>query len=93
MSVDKQVLGDFTADIYYQNSLSKFFRTYNKYVQTLGFDGVAYSFIPEFSLEKSIQRAPVFMSSELFPNMFIEHYTQDRLDHHDFTIKRIKAKK
>ena len=93
MSVDKQVLGDFTADIYHQNSLSDFFRVYNKYVQTLGFDGVAYTFLPELSLEKNIQRAPVFMSSELFPNRFIEHYTQDRLDHHDFTIKRIKAKK
>jgi len=92
MPINKQLLGDFTADIYTQNSLSSRFSIFEKYVQILGFEGVSYTFMPEFSLKKDIQRAPVFMSSKLFPCSFIEQYTHDRMDQNDFTVRRIKTK-
>lgn len=92
MPVDKQIVGDFATEIYSLGSLTEHFEIYEKYVQKLGFEGVAYTFMPEFSLEKNIQQAPVFISSELFPISFIEQYAHDRFEKNDFSVRRIKAK-
>jgi len=93
MKINKQLLGEFFYDIYSTDDLEERFKIYEKYVQTLGFDGVSYTFIPEFCLEKNSKQAPTFIFSELFPESFIEQYSYDRFDKNDFTVKRIKAKK
>ncbi len=86
------MLGDFFYDIYSTDALDERFKIFEKYVQTLGFEGVSYTFMPEFYLKDDYQQAPAFMSSELFPRSFIEQYTDDRFDKNDFTVRRIKSK-
>ena len=91
----KKIVTKFVKDVYLSSndSLEFRFKLFEKYIQQLGFDGVTYSFIPSFILDNSIEQAPIFLHSELFPDSFLEQYINDRFDLDDFAIRRIKSNK
>ncbi len=87
---NSQMLGDFVFELYSDESLDKRFKLFEKYIQKLGFDSASYTLIPNIVLNGSIDISPIFLSSSLFSQSFIDQYIEDRFDHRDFTIRAIK---
>ncbi len=67
------------------------FSLLNKYIQHLGFEGASYTVVPDFVLNNTFKKGPIFLVSDEFPYSFIDQYSTDRFDKIDFTISRIKA--
>jgi len=93
--MSKKIVAKFVNDIYLStsDSLESRFNLFEKYVQQLGFDGVAYTFIPSFILDNSIGQAPIILHSGQYPDSLIEQYTNDRLDLSDFAVRQVKENK
>ncbi|MGB1237351.1 MAG: autoinducer binding domain-containing protein [Pseudomonadales bacterium] len=58
-------------------------------ITALGFDGLAYSYIPRFQLETKSESSPVFLASDSYPKHFLTQYSEQDLAASDFTIREI----
>jgi DNA-binding CsgD family transcriptional regulator len=82
------LLADYTHELYAVSSLEERFKIYEKYIQQLGFEGATYTFIPKIQLESTIPVHPFFEHTDSFSIDFLDHYTSEQLDQHDFTIRK-----
>lgn len=75
-------------DLSCSKSTEACFHVFQRSVEQLGFDSVAYSSIP-IQLSIINHPPPTFLASSTFNGNFLTHYSEAGLDKHDFTIKRI----
>jgi len=79
---------DFIIEFESSSNINESFKVLEKYVEALGFTGVAYSLIP-IGLNALISQGPVFLVSSNFSPAFLDHYLNANFAADDFTIKRI----
>ncbi|MGB1311576.1 MAG: helix-turn-helix transcriptional regulator [Leucothrix sp.] len=70
-------------------SLDDNFRVYEKFLRQLGYDGATYTFVPKIQIEVMTDMATVFLSTESYPQGFIDQYAKEQLQKYDFTVRRI----
>jgi len=90
MSVNSQLLGDFVSGLYHCQTFEEKYQLYTHYVQKLGFESCAYTFVPSAISETTLSHPPIFIKSDEFSDSFIEQYVVDRFDERDFTLRAIK---
>lgn len=89
MTLDHFLLGRYIVELYAAATLESRFRVYDKYVKELGFEGVAYTFAPRAHWEVFTQMPAIFLHSDTYPSSFMQHYSENRLDRSDFTIRKV----
>ncbi|WP_020560586.1 autoinducer binding domain-containing protein [Thiofilum flexile] len=87
MSLDTALLGRCVSDLMSVNSLQQRFDVYVNYVHELNFEGASYSLYSHLHRECFADIPLTFIHSSDFPESFIEHYTAERFDQQDFTIR------
>lgn len=80
---------DFVAALFQANTFDEAFAVYTRCVQSLGFEGVLYTFIPQLHLQSGLPLAPLFITSDTYNPHFLKHYQEAGFEKHDFTIKKI----
>lgn len=80
---------DFIVELHQAATLDEAFAAYEKLVQSLGFDGALYTFVPQIYLENKLSITPLFKASDAYSPAFLRHYQDAGFDQHDFTVKRI----
>lgn len=84
-----ELLGRYTHAMCAADSLEGRFAVYGNYIRQLGFDGATYTFVPRIQWELLPKLPAVFLYTNPYPLGFLEHYERERLDRHDFTIRRV----
>ncbi|WGZ89658.1 MAG: autoinducer binding domain-containing protein [Candidatus Thiocaldithrix dubininis] len=87
--VDHFLLGRYIAELYAASTLETRFKVFEKYVKELGFEGASYTFAPRAHWEVFTQMPAIFLHSDTYPQNFLTHYAENRLDRHDFTIRKV----
>ena len=84
---------DFISELHFskQVPLEELFQVYENFLLDLGYDGATYTFVSAIQIEAMKELPAVFLSTESYPMGFLSQYTEDRLDQHDFTVRKIKA--
>jgi hypothetical protein len=80
---------NFIAALYQSTTLDEAFAVYERLAQSLGFDGVLYTFVPQIYLEIGLPITPLFKTSDAYCPAFLKHYQEAGFEQHDFTIKKI----
>ena len=80
-------LCDFVESLYASESFSSAFELLEKSVNSLGFEGVLYTYIPKAMVDHSIQ--PVYQVSEEYSPQYLDHYTSARFDRYDPLIRAV----
>lgn len=86
---NRYCLTDFVTALHYAATLDEAFAAYDRCAQLLGFEGVLYAYVPRLHLEARLAVAPVFQVSASRNPVFMEHYRQEGLERHDFTLNGI----
>ena len=84
---------DFISELHFskQVPLEELFQVYESFLINLGYDGATYTFASTIQTEVMKELPAIFLSTESYPMGFLSQYTEERLDQHDFTIRKIKA--
>ena len=90
MSINSQLLGDFVSGLYHCQTFEEKYQLYTQYVQKLGFESCAYTFVPSAVSDTALSHPPIFIKSDEFSDSFIEQYAVDRFDERDFTLRAAK---
>lgn len=80
---------EFMVELQEAATLDDAFAAYEKLVQSLGFDGALYTFVPQIYLANKLPITPLFKTSDAYCPAFLRHYQEAGFDQHDFTVKRI----
>lgn len=70
-------------------NMEEMFRALECAANSLGFEGVSFTYIPPVILHNLESTSPVFIKSTSFSDGFISHYDEESLGEHDFVIKRV----
>lgn len=82
-------LSDYVELLYSSDNFSRAFQVFESEVQSLGFDGVLYTYIPRMVVDQSLQ--PVYQVSGDYSPGYLEHYADARFDLNDPLIKAVNA--
>lgn len=88
MRADYALVGQFVVELHEMASLGERFCLYERFILAMGFEGATYTFIPNLQMTPHFATPPVFVHTADYPMAFLEHYATERLDHHDFTIRK-----
>lgn len=89
--INHALLGQFIEELYATETLAQRFAVYQKYILALGFNGATYTFVPTILKDLKLSFLPVFIHTDFYPIDFLEHYQQQQLNKHDFTIRKALA--
>jgi DNA-binding CsgD family transcriptional regulator len=91
MRADYALVGQFVVELHETASLEGRFSLYERFILAMGFEGATYTFIPNIQLNTRFSTPPVFAHTVDYPMAFLEQYTTERLDRHDFTIRKART--
>ena len=83
------LLGNYINELYAVETLEARFLVYETYIKTLGFDGATYLFAARAQWEAFTNIPLIFLHTTAYPTQFLEHYYAERLDQHDFTVRKV----
>ena len=89
MAIDREFVVSYVSELCFSKTLEDHFQVYEKFVMRLGYDGATYTFVPQMQLAAMTDLPKIFLSTTAYPIGFIEQYTKERLDQHDFTVRKI----
>lgn len=85
-----QRVSDFAYAICEANSFTEAFTALQTVVESMGYDGLLYTYIPKILLDSGLPVAPIYELSNGYCPPYIEEYTASRFDKADPIIEMIK---
>ncbi len=82
-------LCDFVESLYGSDSFSSAFQLLEKSTNSLGFEGVLYTYIPKAMVDHSMQ--PVYQVSDAYSPEYLDHYASARFDRYDPLIRAVSG--
>lgn len=80
----------FIRDMYNKKSFEEIFDVYDRQIQSLGFQGSLYTYIPTIHLNEDLPIQPSLQISPSYNHSFLQHYSEENFFKNDFTVKAIQ---
>lgn len=69
-------LDEFTFQLLHADSYDESFRIFNNHVESLGFEGSLYVYVPKIILDQDLSTTPMLSTSDSYNPAFIKHYLE-----------------
>lgn len=84
-------LGEFAERLVLARDYTEAFKVFEIFVQSLGYAGVLYTYIPRIVLERNHLKQPIYSASSDYNPDYISHYMEARFDLNDPIVKAIDS--